>query len=294
MADALHQWACQILGRCEVAGDCSWQHRMSRVVRLRGPDGGQWIVKQHRDTDRYRAELGAYQRWVPALGGRAPMLRAHDDGFGAILISAVAGKLAIWPAPARPPGGMGQAAELAVHRDAGVALRLLHDAQPPQPCPDLGAVKTGELDQLAPDAAGLLSGRELAFAACEAAALTAIGPTGLVPCHGDYTPRNWLTGNGTVRVIDFEWARLDAAPADLARLHLAIWQARPDLRASFLDGYGRPLDDKASAALRGCAAVMAIWLTVKARQSGQPSFEQASRAALRRLMTSPPCSTCPA
>ena len=133
MADALREWPCEVLGRCEVAGDCSWQHRMSRVLRLRGPDGAQWIVKQHRDTGRYQAELAAYQQWVPALGSRAPMLRAHDDHLGAILISAVSGQLAAWPEPGRPPGGTERAGELAVHRDAGVALRLLHDAHPPWP-----------------------------------------------------------------------------------------------------------------------------------------------------------------
>src|SRR6185437_15322013 len=85
------------------------------------------------DTNRYQAELGAYQQWVPALGGRAPMLRAHDDHLGVILISAMVGQLAAWPMPAIPPAGTGHAAELAIHRDAGVALRLLHDAQPPWP-----------------------------------------------------------------------------------------------------------------------------------------------------------------
>jgi aminoglycoside phosphotransferase len=259
---------------------------MSRVVRLRGPDGAEWIAKQHQDAGRYRAELEAYQQWAPALGSRAPVLRAHDDHIGAILISALAGRVAAWPGPS-PSGGTGQADELAVHHDAGVALRLLHDAQPPRPCPDLGAVKTAELGQLAPQAGGLLSNRELAFAASAAAALTATGPVGLVPCHGDYTPRNWLADRGRVRVIDFEWARLDAPHADLARLYLAIWQARPDLRTAFLDGYGRPLDDRASVLLRGCAAVRAVWLIVKARQTSQPSFEQASRAALGHLMTNP-------
>ncbi len=198
------------------------------------------------------------------------------------MISAIPGEPVSWPAPARPrPGSIRHAAELAVHRDAGTALRLLHDAQPPLPCTDLGSAKTAELDQLAPQAAGLLTRRELTFARSEAAALTATGGACLVPCHGDYTPRNWLADGDTVRIIDFEWARLDAPLADLARLHLGIWHARPDLRAAFLDGYGQ-LDDADSGVLRGCSAVMAVWLVVKAHETGQPSFEKASRAALNR------------
>lgn len=285
MADAVAAWAGQVLGGCVVTTDCSWQHRMSRVLRLRDQRGAEWIVKQHRDPDRYRAELSAYHQWVPALGQRGPRLRSNDHGLGVIMISAIGGQPAPWPAPAAPGhGSIRHAAELAMHRDAGAALRLLHDAQPPAPCPDLGAAKTSELGQLAPQAAGLLSRRELTFAASEAAALTATGSAPLVPCHGDFTPRNWLADGGTVRLIDFEWARLDTPLADLTRLHLTIWHGRPDLREAFLDGYGCHLDDTASAVLLGCAAVMAVWLIVKAHQTSQPSFEQASRAALARLM----------
>ncbi len=287
MPEALLTWTSQVLGQYEVIEDCSWKHRMSRVLRLRDQRGADWILKQHRDRDRYQAELGAYRRWTGALGERAPQLRSRDDELGAIMISVVPGEPVPWPAPARPrPGSILDAAELAVHRDAGAALRLLHDAQPPLPCPDLGAVKTAELAQLEPQAAGLLSRRELSFARSEAAALTTIGTANLVPCHGDYTPRNWLAADGTVRVIDFEWARLNAPQADLARLHLGVWHGRPDLRAAFMDGYGHQLDDTGSAALRGCSAVLAVWLVVKAHQSGQPSFEDACRAALGRLMTS--------
>ncbi len=287
MPDALASWGCQVLGGCAVIGDHSWQHRRSRVVRVRDQGGAQWVLKQHQDQDRYHAERDAYQQWVRALGSRAPRLRCHEDGLRILLVSAIPGEPAPWPAPATPePGSIRHATELAMHRDAGEALRLLHDAQPPLACPDLGAAKTAELDQLAPQAAGLLTRRELGFARSEAAALTAAGGQDLVPCHGDYTPRNWLADGGTVRVIDFEWARLDAPLADLARLHLGIWHARPDLREAFLDGYGygRHLDDTAAATLRGCAAVMAVWLIVKAHLTGQPSFEDACRAALGRLM----------
>lgn len=286
MAEPLVGWASQVLGPCGLVRDCSWEHRLSRVLRLRDQRGGEWILKRHLDLDRYQAELGAYQRWVPALSDRAPQLRAHDDELQAIVISVVPGLPAPWPAPASPgPGPRRRAAEQAVQRSAGAALGLLHQAQPPLPWPELGPAKAAELDQLAPLAAGLLTTRELGFARSEAAMLAAVTGACRVPCHRDYTPRNWLvTGGGAVRVIDFEWARLDAAPADLARLHLGVWDGRPDLREAFLDGYGR-LDDVGQAVLRGSAAVTAVWLIIKARETGQPSFECASRAALHRLMT---------
>ncbi len=284
MRDALLGWSETVLRECVVTEDYSWPHRRSRVLRLRDGLGREWIVKQHDDPHRYRAELAAYQRWVPALGDRAPRLLAHADKLSAFLLSAIPGDLAPWPAQAVPQlGSAGHAAELAVHRDAGVALRLLHRAQEPLACPDLGIVKTAELDQIGPQAAALLTRRELSFARSEVAGLSAAGSTDLVPCHHDYTPRNWLASEGMVRVIDYEWAGLDAPPADLARLHLAIWPERPDLHAAFLDGYGH-LGDAETAILRGCAALTVVWLVVKARETCQPSFEHASRSALSRLM----------
>ncbi len=130
-----------------------------------------------------------------------------------------------------------------------------------------------------------LSATELAFARSQIRALSAITSAVKVPCHRDYTPRNWLVDDGTLAVIDFEWACLDAAAGDLARLHLAIWRGRPDLREAFLDGYGRQLDETDHVILRGCAALTAIWLIIKAHETAQPSFEQAIKSALRYLMS---------
>lgn len=279
-------WASRVLGPCELVRDCSWDHHMSRVLRLRDQRGVEWMLKRHRDQDRYRAEVTAYRQWVPALGDRAPRLRSADDELHAIIMSVVPGQPAPWPAEAVPwPDHQRRKAEMALQRDAGAALRLLHEAQPPLPWPGLGAAKAAELDKLAPEASALLSRLELSFARSEVAALGAVTSAVLVPCHRDYTPRNWLVSDGTVRVIDFEWARLDAAPADLARLDLGVWDGRPDLREAFLDGYGQ-LDDASRAVLRGCAALTAVWLIIKARETGQPSFEYACRTALNRLMAS--------
>jgi len=286
MQEVLLGWAGQVLGRSGVVQDCTWEHRMSRVLRLRDEHGAEWFLKRHLQRDRYDMEVAAYRRWVPALGGRAPRLRSCDDRLQAIIVSAVPGEPAPWPAPPVPgQGGQRAAADLAVQQEAGALLRLLHDAQPPLPWPGLGPAKTAELDQLAPLAAGLLTPSELGFARSQVAALAAITTAAQVPCHHDYTPRNWLLHDGAVRVIDFEWTRLDTPLADLARLHLGAWEGRPDLREGFLDGYGSQLDNTGHVILRGCAALTAVWLTIKARETSQPSFESASRAALRRLIT---------
>lgn len=303
---ALLAYAEQVLGRCELVEDCSWGHGWSAVLRVRDAAGAAWFVKRHRDPQRYDAEVTAYQRWVPALGDQAPRLRAHDGAQQAIVLSAVPGRPAPWPEPGQDSGhadGARRAAEAGVQRLAGVLLRRLHGAQAAQPWDELGAVKMAQFERLAPLAAGLLTGRELGFVRAEVRALAGrsagaggadgVGAALRVACHRDYNVRNWLIdeddgdcGAAATRlyVIDFEWAGLDVWVRDLVRLSFGPWVDRPDLQEAFLDGYGRRLDAADRALLAGCSALTAVWLVVKARESGQASFEQATRRVLHRLM----------
>jgi Ser/Thr protein kinase RdoA (MazF antagonist) len=280
------EFAGQVLGPCELVQDCSWAHGMSAVLRLRDARGVTWFAKRHHERDRHDAEVTAYRRWVPALGGRAPRLHAADDVRSAIIVSAVPGEPAPWPAAdLRAPPDTGRLADQALHREAGRLLRRLHDARPPLPWDDWGAATIAEFDGLMPRASQLLGKRDLALARAQAGTLSGLPCPGQVPCHRDYTPRNWLVKDGAAYVIDFEHARLDVWLADLARLHLGIWPDRADLKEAFLAGYGRQLSDTDHAILHGVAALTATWLVVKAREIRQPALEDAFRAALRRLLS---------
>lgn len=283
-ADLL-QFAGQVLGPCELEQDCSWAHGMSAVLRLRDARGVAWFAKRHRERDRHEAEVSAYREWVPAVGGHAPRLRAVDDSRSAIIVSAIPGEPASWPAADRcalPDTDL--LAEQVLHRGAGVLLRRFHDAQPPLPWDDWGAAQIAEFESLTPMASQLLGKRDLALARAEVETLSGLPCPGQVPCHRDYTPRNWLVGGDVQYVIDFEHARLDVWLADLARLHLGIWPDRPDLKEAFLAGYRRQLSDTDHAILQGVAALTATWLVVTAREIRQPALEDAFRAALRRLL----------
>jgi Ser/Thr protein kinase RdoA (MazF antagonist) len=261
---------------------------MSTVFRLRDARGTVWFLKRHRERERYLAELSAYRRWVPALGTRAPRLRASDDVLQAMILSALPGEPAPWPDPGDGQPSAQRAAEAAIQREAGALLRRFHDAQPTLPWNDFGHAKLDEFDRLAPCASGLVTPLELESARAEVDRLAGAGCAVRVPCHRDYTPRNWLVGADAVRVVDFEWCRLDVWVSDLARLHIGVWERRPDLRDAFLRGYGRELDDTDRATLRGCAVLTAVWLLIKARETGQRSFESASRVALQYLISERP------
>ncbi|MEU2209743.1 phosphotransferase [Streptomyces hygroscopicus] len=69
--------------------------------------------------------------------------------------------------------------------------------------------------------------------------------------HGDYSPRNWLWDEaaGHHSLIDFEESAPGIAVEDLVWLCGAAWPIRPDLRAAFLTGYGRPLSSTEQRAL---------------------------------------------
>jgi hypothetical protein len=285
VANAALAYGEQILGPCELVADCSWAHHLSSVLRLRDSSGTTWFLKRHRDRERYLTELAAYRQWVPALGDRAPRLRASDDVLQAIIVSAVPGEPAPWPAAVTATGARAQqAADAAVQHEAGALLRRFHAAQPTIPWSDFGPAKLAEFDQLDSQAAGLLTAREQGRARTEVERLTGLGSPTMVPCHRDYTPRNWLVGASGLHVVDFEWSRPDVWISDLARLHLGVWENRPDLSDAFLRGYGRELDHTDQVILHGCAVLTALWCLIRARETDQPSFEDGSRTALQRLL----------
>jgi hypothetical protein len=260
---------------------------MSSVLRIQDASGTIWFLKHHGDSARYRAELTAYHKWVPALQDAAPWLRAFDDSLEAMILSAAPGEGASWPASEGSGSAADQLAEQGVQHEAGKILRRLHETQPALAWPDFAAVKLEEFDRLRPAAAALLRPSELDLARAQIAALADIPAPVRVPCHHDYTPRNWLVQNGALYVIDFEWSGLDARVADFARLHLGVWASRPDLKEAFLSGYGWALSLTDREILHGCAVLTAVWLLVKAHETRQPSFEDASRISLLRIIGRP-------
>ncbi|BCJ36672.1 hypothetical protein Athai_41750 [Actinocatenispora thailandica] len=272
-----------VLGRCVVEADRSWSHGGARVLLVRDARGGRWVGKRHRDRDRYLAERDAYRRWVPALGDRAPRLRAADDDTGTLVLSAVAGR-PDWPRGLTPT----------VQRQAGAALRRLHEAAEPEPWPDFAAVWLAEFDRWAPVAAGLLPAPELAAVRAAVIGLGELPVPHRVPCHGDYTPRNWLlapvdavagpapAGDGFA-VIDFEWSRRDVWVCDLVRLAAGPWCDDPGLAAAFLAGYGSALDAADRARLLRCAAVRTVFLAAWGRRHGEVALERGAREQFARL-----------
>lgn len=268
----LDGWVERVVGPYRLVADRSWDNGDAHVVEIRGADGVTWFVKAHRHAHHYAREVDAYRRWVPALGGHAPSLRGHDAGLSVLLLSGVPGT------PGTPDN-----TTPAIQHQAGRLLRALHDAEPPVPWPGFAHEQRAKFDRWAGRAAALLERRCVDFVASQLATFTGVTPDA-VPCHLDYSPRNWLVADSVVYVIDFEFARRHCWQQDLSRLFFGEWQTDPAAREAFLDGYGRTLAGDDLALLLALGAASAMSTVVWAREHGDAAFEAAGRRNLAALM----------
>jgi tRNA A-37 threonylcarbamoyl transferase component Bud32 len=276
VTDELERYVAGVLRLSRVVADRSWGHGDACVLEVRDVDGRTWFAKQHHTTSKYQRETGAYRKWVPALGVNAPTMLACDDELRTLVMSAVPGESAKLTGLERQPN---------IQRRAGQLLRRFHEADPPIPWEDFAAVKMNEFDKWTARAEGLLDARELDFARSQIRGLAEFRTPMRVPCHRDYTARNWLVADGRVHIIDFDLASLEMWVNDLARLYFGVWRRRPHLEEAFLEGYGRPIDDEDREVLHRCGALAAVSTVAWAHEHGDYSFEQAARQNLRRLMT---------
>jgi hypothetical protein len=263
----------RVLDGCRVVADRSWPHRQAVVLEIADGAGRGWIVKHSRDPVHHRNEVRAYREWVGALGGLAPAMVAHDDALRVVLLSL-------------EPGTVGTGAGADAHAQAGALVRRLHDAAPPTPAPDLGAVLAGRIEAAVAAGPGLFAAADVRLARRRVAALRGFPPPYRVPTHQDNQPRNWLVDrSGTVRLIDFGLSDRDVWVRDLVRLEFWDWADDPTGRDAFLAGYGRALSDADRAALAALGAVTALRTVLWARDHGDPWFAERGRRALEILRT---------
>ncbi|MFF4293416.1 phosphotransferase [Streptomyces vinaceus] len=228
----LRVFAEQAVGRISQAREVSWVRGGSRVWRLSGPGGGTWYLKRHRGAGFHGREVAAYRSWVPELGRRAPRLVAADAGVQAVVVTALSG---------RPLHGMvlGAGEEVRVQYALGRLTSAFHHSAPERPADSVPA--TDMIERHLKGARPHLAEGDEDLVRALADAYAGLPRPSLVPTHGDLQYRNVLLGDdGEPLLFDFERSAYGTATRDLARLS-DTWTGRPDLRAAFLDGYGRAL-----------------------------------------------------
>jgi Ser/Thr protein kinase RdoA (MazF antagonist) len=255
LPEQLAALARSVTGPIAEVADRSWPRNSSAVWEITDRAGSCWFVKRHSSGRFHQREVSAYRRWTTVLGpGRAPDLAATDSELLAIVISGLPGRIA-------HDLLLSAEDQRELHRQAGQLLRRLHDAAPPVPGDSGPDRAVQRVDEHLRRASGLLGPPEIALVRRCAADLLSLTPElPVVPTHGDTQPRNWLWDQATrqLAVIDFERAEPGAAVRDLVRLEYGPWDQRPDLRASFLSGYGRALTHAEEEALPCLAALDAL------------------------------------
>lgn len=149
-------------------------------------------------------------------------LTAHRGHTGKLIAAGLVGRLLHWRREASlllleyQPGALveGTAGEYCadIHAQAGAALLLLHRTEGRRDTEHEAAATARALRWL--DASHRID------AASEAAARQRLAehgahPVTVVPTHGDWQPRNWLSNHGTLRVIDFGRFGFRPAATDL-------------------------------------------------------------------------------
>ncbi|MFA5552093.1 MAG: aminoglycoside phosphotransferase family protein [Trueperaceae bacterium] len=299
---ALAQFAQAHVGALLAARDVSWDHGESEVWALTA-EGGRAVVKVHRQARKFRNERAAYTDWLPQLRPRLEpgtcvpeLLAVHDEHPRALLLGLAEGE----PLDARQTTPQ---LEAAVHERAGRFLRSLHgiDLHDADPMPLADAYEL-RLRAWIKRAAGIFPEAVTgAVSSALAETLPFVAGQARVACHRDFTPRNWLVplgdqpdwspaasageraDGGVLTVIDFEHSQPDLYLTDLLRLWVGAWRRRPDLRSSFLKGYGRSLTSAEEEALRGLAAFWAFSTVVWASEHRDGAFERAGWKTLSWL-----------
>ena len=253
-----------------------WPHAESSVWRVTGAEGA--FLKVFRQPHKFVQEQRAYREWVLQLGS-SPRLLAENAALRALLVSGCPGDLL-------ERTHLSTKQYLEVYRQAGAWLRALHTLpftdDDPLPLPEAYAQRGAVWLERA---VGLLEPTLISWVGeqveCAVTSLAQLGAV-RVPCHRDYSPRNWLVdlsgGNVQLSVIDFEHSRPDFWLADVKRLYAGGWDSRWE--GAFWQGYGRALSDLEREVLGQRLALSALSTVVWAKEHHDADFEKQGREQL--------------
>ncbi len=261
--------------------DASWEHAESEVWEAQTGEGRRIFLKHHRRAGKFRQELHAYREWTPGVGECPELLAAHREEPRALLLSAIEGG----PLLQQSPDG---ADEQGLYRRAGDWLRRFHGlGWSDDDALQIPAALTKRSSAWSERSRGVLADALIdeVHAQVSAPWPSHVAVPRRVPCHRDYTARNWLVnGAESFAVIDFEHARPDWSMVDLERVRSSIPSERDELWSAFLVGYGLSLDLDHQRLLRRLQLHAALSRVVWAVEHADVEFERLGREQLSSLL----------
>ena len=224
----VHHALRQRFGAVAVFADHSWGDTSTKVFEVEA-DSQHCIVKTFGpENHHFERELLAHRAFLAPLRERhvVPDL-VHVDEAARLLVTAyLPGTLVENDNAEWNPDS---------YRQAGQLLALLHSQRPEESSEYIEKVLANIRRNLAAEhqIEDQVSSRvEEIISAVDSR------PVLLVPCHGDFQPRNWLINNGQIALIDFGRAAWRIPETDLVRLAAQQFQGHPDLEEAFYAGYG--------------------------------------------------------
>jgi Ser/Thr protein kinase RdoA (MazF antagonist) len=268
------------LGRIKKVEARGWKHLETGVWELE-TEQGRAFLKSHREANKFEQELRAYQEFLPHALKVTPSLLAYRRELQTMLISAVPGELVDLTAKSTEPE---------IYRQAGQFLRSYHDV-PYQDTETLVLEKqsVGEAfwhraESWLKRAESFVSANDIAWVTARVKEmLPALKTIKRVPCHRDYTARNWLWGE-KLYVIDFEHSRPDVWLFDLEKLWSEVWPGQAELKEAFMVGYGHAFTTEDEALLTGYTALSCVTKIVWSFEHGDNGeYAEMGRRMLEKL-----------
>ena len=246
---------------------CGWEHAESQVWRIEAQTRTAFL-KCHRRAAKFEQEQNAYSVWLGDLP--TPELIASHHDPNALLLSALPGELV-------QNLTLSEAQTLQIYEQAGDFLGRLHrlEVEDKETIALQDTVAT-RLESWLTKVSETVPRQDIEFVRNHMnEALPYLRDKRRLPCHRDYTARNWLLDGADFYVIDFEHAHMDFYLHDLGKQFAEIWRFHPELGEAFLAGYGHKLDDDARSYLIRVAAFNALTTIGWARAHKDKAFEAA-------------------
>ncbi|WP_228479955.1 phosphotransferase family protein [Microbacterium abyssi] len=206
----------------------SWNVVESIVLHVRSTAGDAVVKAGGASNHHIERELSAHPKYTRALvdTGHAARLRDGDASLRVMILDHLPGRLV---------EGTDAEQQSDTYNRAGALLRELHRQETREDAGYWTRTRDRALSWLDQP------NRVDADTASETRHILHSSPTtpaAVVPAHGDWQPRNWLTDGDVVRVIDFGRFGFRPAATDLTRLAAQQWRGQPELETAFFNGYG--------------------------------------------------------